>query len=1070
LPSHHTDAGGSLRGGPVPPAIARYQPANWGVVRIPLLSADFYTSLGKQSTSGVPQGGAYQAVLTDQRVRAAVAVGSTAVMDALRRSDGIEPDSRLARTLHHYLVRMSSRPTPYGLFAGAALVSWSDRSDVEVSARPALTRTRPDMKWLLGLVSAMEADPAVREQLSYVANPRLVEHAGRLFVPADGRDDRRSDDGASAISLRASRVVRRAVASTRTPIRHAELLADLVAFSGASRADVERLVQQLWVRGVLLTNLRPPLTNHDPARYVAAQLADIPAADRETTLLRRALDAMAEWDEDSGPVAETSYRRLIEIARIPDAPWSTEPPQVDVAVPLAGSHIHRAVARDAAKAAELLLRLNPEPHPVSHIGAYRARFNDRYGLDRPVRLLDLLDPNVGLGSPYGGEPAVSPPRRTDRDELLMRLATDAQRDGTSVITLDESVLAALCIPLTPAEAPRSLEVSTFVLACSAADVDAGNYQIVVGPNLGARAAGRTLGRFSDLLGTPARAALSDTHAREAKLTPGVVFAELVYLPRGDRDANVAVRSHPRDYEIVVGTTPGVLADHVIPLDGLYVESTGERLRLRWPARDTEVVVTSGHMLNPLSGPDICRFLAELDEDARIPFRPFDWGHAALLPALPRVQVGRIVLCPARYRASESLCAAAEANAPAVFSDAVAAWRSRWRVARFIHVGFSDNRLLVDLDSSFHLNGFRLELRRLRHGRLPVIQEALPNPEHAWLPGPGGNYLNELAIPVFRTIADPPPNPSRTPVAAVSSADRFRPPGSDWLYTKLYCPPSSEDDALLETSQYFCRDLIDSGDADSWFFVRYADPEPHLRLRFHGDPAVLIGSVAQRLCSWATRLVERELCGRFSLDTYEREVERYGGMDGIAFAEKIFAADSTAVVAIATLRRTGVLTIDPTVLAGLTGYDLLDALGYRGHEVLHWCRHVASQRRVPDAERRSHVRELRNVLGPSLTTTGDYPELNDVLAARRNALSGVAKEFDALARPGHPRRNSMLGAYLHMHCNRLLGRDRDLELRALTTLAQALHGLSVAPPQVARDGGGPSKSLSWSLPGKQPERP
>src|SRR5262249_59520570 len=37
---------------------------------------------------------------------------------------------------------------------------------------------------------------------------------------------------------------------------------------------------------------------------------------------------------------------------------------------------------------------------------------------------------------------------------------------------------------------------------------------------------------------------------------------------------------------------------------------------------------------------------------------------------------------------------------------------------------------------------------------------------------------------------------------------------------------------------------------------------------------------------------------FQLDTYEREVERYGGPEGIALAERLFHADSEAVLALA----------------------------------------------------------------------------------------------------------------------------------------------------------------------------
>jgi thiopeptide-type bacteriocin biosynthesis protein len=46
------------------------------------------------------------------------------------------------------------------------------------------------------------------------------------------------------------------------------------------------------------------------------------------------------------------------------------------------------------------------------------------------------------------------------------------------------------------------------------------------------------------------------------------------------------------------------------------------------------------------------------------------------------------------------------------------------------------------------------------------------------------------------------------------------------------------------------------------------------------------------------MVRSGLLSRFQLDTYEREVERYGGAAGITPAEKLFHADSEAALAVA----------------------------------------------------------------------------------------------------------------------------------------------------------------------------
>ena len=76
-----------------------------------------------------------------------------------------------------------------------------------------------------------------------------------------------------------------------------------------------------------------------------------------------------------------------------------------------------------------------------------------------------------------------------------------------------------------------------------------------------------------------------------------------------------------------------------------------------------------------------------------------------------------------------------------------------------------------------------------------------------------------------------------------------------------------------------RDLLASGAADRWFFLRYADPDvaPACPLPRRARPAARRGAAGTG-GSRASAL-ERGIAWRIELGTYEREVERYGGPDG-----------------------------------------------------------------------------------------------------------------------------------------------------------------------------------------------
>ena len=80
---------------------------------------------------------------------------------------------------------------------------------------------------------------------------------------------------------------------------------------------------------------------------------------------------MAERDTSPLTTSDACYRRLIDVSQSPDRDRSTEPPGVDMTIPLTLSRIIHAVTSGAARAAEILLHLTPEPRHNAEVAAYR---------------------------------------------------------------------------------------------------------------------------------------------------------------------------------------------------------------------------------------------------------------------------------------------------------------------------------------------------------------------------------------------------------------------------------------------------------------------------------------------------------------------------------------------------------------------------------------------------------------------------------------------------------------------------------------------------------------------------
>ena len=1019
------------------------EPIDWALLRAPLLPVEAYPD-GAVDDSGSP------ALLPkDPRVRAALAVGTDYLFTALQRTRGSAPEApRLRGKLLRYLIRMTTRPTPYGLFAGVGLVEWESTTDAALTVRPLRTRARLDMGWLLDRVMELERDPRVRRQLRLFANALALSKAGRVFLSERAGGWEHGDPAALGVSVRATAAVQRVLAMARTPVGYAELATGLHSIPGATPAKIDKLIEELWQQSFLLTDLRPPLTGINPGRYVCDRLRTVDGTRRVQEGLLALLHSLERWDALAVEERADGWTALTEqAATLRPASASTASVQVDMALPLADAHVHPDVAKEAARAAELLLRMSPYPAGPPALHAYRARFEERYGPDREVPLLELLDPDFGLGPPGEKDDARDPlelARREMRWRTLRDLALEALRERRRVVELDDQMLSRLeTSPLAPDTAPRSLEVCISVAATSPAAIDAGDFTVIVGSNLGADSAGRNLGRFADLLGAKAHKALQEAAGREDG-GAGWVRAELVYLPQQARLANIAVRPAVARREIVCGTSPSGPPDRVIPLDELVVGVRGGRFYVRWPAAEADIAVSAMHMLHPLYAPLAFRFLQDVERDGRVVFRPFDWGPATEFPFLPRVQHERVVLSLAQWRV-EGLSELRVA--PSAFQDALRAWRERWSAPRHVYLAEADNRLLLDLENPAHCEVLREELRRKPTGQARFIQEALPGLEHAWLPGPDGRHIVELVVPLVARVRPVRRAEKAAPLRVASSTTpfvRMRPPGSDWLFLKLYCPPALQDELIAEELTAFTTFAESTALAHDWFFVRYADPDAHLRVRFQGEPDVILHRLLPRACSWATSLTVDGSCLRFGFDTYEREIERYGGATGVEVAEELFAADSRAVAKLLRLKQ-DLPTLDRTTLAVLSVDTLLDGLGLSCADRLAWYQERVSLSRADGQEYRLRQRLLRQLLanGPAAEPGGDA--LAGLLDDYRRASQPVAARLDALAREGRLGRAkaSLCESYVHMHCNRLLGTEADEE-RVLRFARRTRESLSRAP--------------------------
>jgi thiopeptide-type bacteriocin biosynthesis protein len=707
-----------------------------------------------------------------------------------------------------------------------------------------------------------------------------------------------------------------------------------------------------------------------------------------------------------------------------------------------------------ARGVELLRRLAP-PRATTELDAFREAFADRYGRQE-VPLLEALDEELGVG--FGGEtdrpdpvPLLDGLRFPSRPGLgttlgrrevrLLEILHRAWTEGAGEIALTADDVDALATddapPLPPAVG------ATAVLART----HEGLRVVVTGA--GGPSGARLLGRFCH--SDPELEHHVRTHLRaEEALDPGAVHAEIVHLPTG-RLVNVLARPVLREYEIEWLGRSGAPGERVLPAADLLLSLRDGRFVLRSPRLGRRVVprLTSAHNYNRRS-PGVYRFLAALQSEGCVDGIGWSWSPFDRAPFTPRLRRGPIVLALARWRVAGPELRELDRRDQAGRWRAVAAWRERRRLPRWICLAEDDNVLAFDLDNVLSVDAL---VRAVRRREEALLEELFPGPDELVASAPDGQRALELVVPLVGTA---PATGGPAAGTAAAPVRRTFPPGTEWTYLELFTGSATADRLLVEEVGPCARRLVASGAADRWFFLRYDDPGFHLRVRAHGD-ADRIRTAFEGL---AARAIDQGLAHDARFATYQREVERYGGAEGIVVAERLFHADSEAVVDLLDLFDPGEAGLDARWRIGLLGADrLLRDLG------LDDVRRAEAARRIRgafEAEMRADARLRKGVAGRvraeraalddllDASADGDHPLAPGVrvLAERSARIAPLAAELAASRAGGRLTTSidALAAAFVHMWLNRLCrSESRGQEYVTYALLARLYEARAARSP-------------------------
>jgi lantibiotic biosynthesis protein len=961
------------------------------------------------------------------------------------------------RALVRYFARMAARPTPFGLFSGCSVGKIDERQDTtNLQLNPQSEYRlccRLDFDYLFALTEELRRDPRLELELLYFPNTSLHKVAGAWYYTESRMADSKRTH--HLVKIESDVYLDAILARAQEGSTVAQLIQTILTTPGEANPSEEEAGE--YVLGlireneILVSNLSPLLTGTPPLDDLIHHLESLPSGAAPAIALREIRNQLSALESAGLQGASANYEAITAgLEKLPAKVDRSRLYQVDMIKPSEQAILGKSVLDEVKRGVDLLCCLGQASEP-EELKTFREAFSARYESSM-VPLLDALDEESGVGfgsaisksdaSPLlrglalrGSSEAEWKNMRLGVHPALLRQVVECIRSGKNELDLDISELENQ-----QASGKKLADAFCVMGALSASSADAlraGDFEFFLQSAFGPSGA-RLLGRFCYEDPEIDRGVREHLHQEEAHDSEAI-YAEIVYLPEG-RVGNVLCRPVLREYEIPYLGRSGAPAEKQLPVSDLLLGIESGSIVLYSSRLGKRVIprLTNAHgFVNPQLS-SVYRFLCLLQHQHGTAVPGFHLGILDLFDYLPRIRAGRTIFSLARWKLSEKeVQGISKAEGSARFA-AVQKLRQQRGLPRWVVMHEGDNSLPVDLENALSVDAF---VHVVKRGTQSILTEMYPPLDRLCVTGPEGSFYHELAIPFVRkpqlqTSKDVSPTFAQKRMPGVESSAihreiRLLPPGSEWLYAKLYGGAGALDEILITAVRPLTQKLIESGEIDRWFFIRYADPHDHLRVRFHGNPSDLHRAI-EPISEHFRPLVASGKLWKFEFDTYQREIERYGGIEGLLAAEELFCADSEAVLDILQ-ELAGDEGLDIRWRTALLGIDqLLSDFAFdertRREIVEKWRDRLQNEFKVETsgkrqlAERfRKERRKLESLFEDSPSHAREWDFAKQAFRRRSACNVPIVKRLRALEAEGKllVESRDLVASYSHMHVNRLI---------------------------------------------------
>ena len=774
--------------------------------------------------------------------------------------------NKMCEGLLKYFIRATSRPTPYGYFANVSLGEFGENTDLLRDKK--ILDIKLDSNWTNGVVRLIEDKEDTLKKLFFKFNENCYVSGNRINNPYfTNRGNLKNDDNViRENSIRYTPLIKLIKDTCKNFISYNELFKNIKnKYGEVDNPLIFLTIKNLVENEYLFTNLRIPAYCNNVLDYIINQLlkCDLEMQiSKELIVIKNLLSKYYKYED---------YKILVELFELMGKIYESKNYiEINIGYIYTNNYIDKEIKNELENFVNALALISPVNSLNNELSTFKNSFKEEFGYDVEVNITDIIDSNKFNG--------------------FSKLKESAEDEGTREKNISDIIKNKIDVAIINKENVylkkddfSNINNSNLNL-CEGFDLNLvllknkNSYEFILGPNYGASKQGSMFQRFSEVFIKEDFDSYNNIYQIvDSNHKDNILNIELRECLSYGRLSNIINNNRNYKYYLPIGFVGNNQQNSLSIEDLVLGLSRNDELYIKSKKFNKRIKFVKDHMLNPLNNSNLYKLLYYISNVNNIPLErlfKLDFNYSYT----PRIYLENVVISLRKWFFNDIML---DYNNYDLFNKQLDFLIDKYNIDDEVYVVELDNRLIIRLNS---LEDRKILYSIYRKNRSLNLSELEGRLQNSLTINKNDNILiNEF---VFSFILN-------GKIENVSSSEfnnfgshliekerLFLPFQDGWIYLKIYGLGNRMNE-FLSKHTYF----LDKVSLDKWFFIRYFDEKgEHVRLRLKFKTHIEALEGYKEIFQWLIDMKKINLFNTFQIDTYQRELNRYGGLELIDLFE------------------------------------------------------------------------------------------------------------------------------------------------------------------------------------------